>query len=191
MLLIQYAPWIFFSPTLSSLETMCKRQGQVRREGVKPLNNQTENIHSSDPYFWVLHEWEITSYWRKPLDFEIYLSYQWQIFLSFLWLNWQVVLKSGLEHRLWCHLSLNPCSANLGCANLGKFFNLSEALLWDPRNLTKIPYPWTSRAGLTPFCVTPTIFCMTPHMTWLLLKALPHPSQATEHTLTGNWLLRM
>ena len=27
-----------------------------------------------------------------------------------------------------------------------------------------------------------------PHMTCLLLKTLPHPSQAAEHTLTGNRL---
>ena len=30
-----------------------------------------------------------------------------------------------------------------------------------------------------------------PHMTCLLLKALPHPSQAAGHTLIGNRLITM
>ena len=32
----------------------------------------------------------------------------------------------------------------------------------DPGNLTKIPYSWTSRAGLISFCATPVTSCMTP-----------------------------
>ena len=35
-------------------------------------------------------------------------------------------------------------------------------IVWDPGNLTKIPYPWTSRAGLTPFCATSATSPMTP-----------------------------
>ena len=42
---------------------------------------------------------------------------------------------------------------------------------------------------------TNSILCYThhlmynPHMTYLLLKTLPHSSQAAEHTLTGNGLM--
>ena len=44
---------------------------------------------------------------------------------------------------------------------------------------------------------TNSILCYTrhllydPHLTCLLLKALPQPSQAVEHTLTGNRLIKM
>ena len=44
---------------------------------------------------------------------------------------------------------------------------------------------------------TDSILCYTrhlpydPHMTCLLLKVLPHPSQAAGHTLIGNWLIIM
>ena len=43
---------------------------------------------------------------------------------------------------------------------------------------------------------TNSILCYThhlmynSHMTCLLLKTLPHPSQAAEHTLTGNRLIQ-
>ena len=45
-------------------------------------------------------------------------------------------------------------------------------MIVGPRKFNKIPYPWTSRAGLTILCCTGLV------LTCLLLRALPHPSQA-------------
>ena len=63
-------------------------------------------------------------------------------------------------------IAISPCIVNsLKSCKLTILSTISSChTLWDPRNLTKIPYPWTSRAGLTPFCATPAISYMTP--TW-------------------------
>ena len=63
--------------------------------------------------------------------------------------------------------------------------------LWNvgPKEFNKNPLPLDKQSK------TNSILCYTyhlmynPHMTYLLLKTLPHPSQATEHTLTGNRLI--
>ena len=60
-----------------------------------------------------------------------------------------------------------------------------------PRKFNKNPLPLDKQSR------TNSILCYTrhlmynPHMTCLLLKALPHPSQATEHTLTRNQIIKM
>lgn len=144
--MMQYSPCSF--PSLSSWKPRIKDKAKLeeKESGLWMIE------HSSEPYFWVLHEWEITSYWGKPVDVGIYLLYQGQIFLSFLWFNWQILWKSGQEHRLWCHidLSLNSCSANLGCANLGKLLNLSESLF---------SHLWKDDAYLRAFGTNSRVFC--------------------------------
>ena len=60
-----------------------------------------------------------------------------------------------------------------------------------PRKFNKNPLPLDKQSR------THSILCYTrhlpydPQMTYLWLKALPHPSQAAGHTLIGNRLITM
>ena len=60
-----------------------------------------------------------------------------------------------------------------------------------PKEFNKNPLPLDKQSR------TNSILCCThhllydPHMTCLLLKALPHPSQAAGHTLIRNRLITM
>ena len=59
-----------------------------------------------------------------------------------------------------------------------------------PKVFNKNPLPLDKQSK------TNSILCYThhlmynPHMTYLLYKTIPHPSQAAEHTLTGNRLIQ-
>ena len=56
-------------------------------------------------------------------------------------------------------------SSTTRCAwwvHLVRVAQVHELQVWDPGNLTKISYPWISRAGLIPFCATPATSPMTP-----------------------------
>lgn len=130
------------------------KDGQVRRwkdPGLWMIGQKlsTHQIHSFGFY---MGETQPSTGVSQILEF---LSYQWWTWLSFIWLNWQVVLKSGQEHGLWCQidLSLSPCSASLGHANSGKLLNLSEtqfSYLWkegDNAYLPQCSWNWFECVG--------------------------------------------
>ena len=58
-----------------------------------------------------------------------------------------------------------------------------------PKEFNKNPLPLDKQGRTNSILCYTHHLIYTPHMTCLLLKALPHPSQATEHTLTGNQLI--
>ena len=64
-----------------------------------------------------------------------------------------------------------------------------RCLCVGPKELNKNPLPLDKQSR------TDSILCYThllpydPHMSCLLLKALPHPSQAARYTLIGNRLI--
>lgn len=79
------------------------KDGQVRRwkdPGIWMIGQKlyTHQIHSFGFY---MGEKQPSTGVNQILEF---LLHQWWTWLSFIWLNWQVVLKSGQEHGLWCQI---------------------------------------------------------------------------------------